>query len=168
MNIPPPKTMDNLVVTPRVPSPHALLRVLPRLNMNGVRAGIAPSVPWTPGRQVTAWCDKISSHLRTWSHVELPALLVSCPSILLLVARKSHLIAGLDLPNRAPGPGMLCQCQEDMGSLFSASVVSKELLRVGSRELCCIPQRLTGSSGPERFLWSRCELSEYFLTGFKA
>lgn len=28
----------------------------------------------------------------------LPALLVSCPSISLLVARKSHLIAGLRLP----------------------------------------------------------------------
>lgn len=48
----------------------------------------SPCVPWTPvfpGRQVKAWCDKISSHLRTWSHVEatrspgeLPQHLVAC------------------------------------------------------------------------------------------
>lgn len=87
---------------PGVPSPRVLLRVFPRLNLDRLRAvlgaGVALCVPWTPGRQVKAWCDMISSHLRTRSHVEAAALPVSCPSISLPVARKSHLIAGLDLP----------------------------------------------------------------------
>lgn len=63
---------------------------------------------------------------------------------------------------------MLYQCQEDMGSLFPVFVVFKELLRVGCGDLCCILQPLTSSSGSERFLWSHCELSEYFPAVFRA
>lgn len=89
-----------------------------------------------------------------------PALPVSCPSISLLVARKSHLIAGLGLPKSSSWPG---DVWEDTGSPFPVSVVSKAPLRSGHSGLCCIPQHLTDSSGPEWFLWSRCELSEYLF-----